>query len=50
MDIGKTVRILEVDPEPFPLGHPENDPEEPAFQPSSPQNPLAPSPTPVLVP
>ena len=30
MDIGEIRRILKVEPEPFPLGHPENAPEEPS--------------------
>ena len=30
MDIGPIKRILKVEPEPYPLGHPENDPEEPS--------------------
>ena len=30
MDIGPVRRILKVEPEPYPLGHPENDPEEPS--------------------
>jgi len=29
MDIGPIKRIVKVEPEPFPLGHPENAPEEP---------------------
>ena len=35
MDIGKVVKILEVSPEPFPLGHPENAPEEPKVVPET---------------
>jgi hypothetical protein len=30
MEIGTVKRILKVEPEPFPLGHPENAPEEPS--------------------
>ena len=30
MDIGPIKRIVKVEPEPYPLGHPENDPEEPS--------------------
>jgi hypothetical protein len=30
MEIGPIRRIIKVQPEPFPWGHPENDPEEPS--------------------